>query len=258
MGKSGTQPPHFEGEEALQHVIEKRVQGVAAKTEIHGEEVPGHISAAADTARDMAILLLLIWAILPQLQLAREHLLLLLAGISAGWLAWKVGRSAWIGWSRLERLHRLIEQERYEIEHHRGQEREELVAMYQLKGFEGQLLDDVVDVLMADQDRLLRVMLEEELGLTLEVYEHPLKQAAGALLGGVGALGLAFVGLFLWPAYGICLATALSLALGSYLTAAFADNRLLPAIVWNLALGALAYGIAHYVVALILVGRLYG
>ncbi len=35
---------------------------------------------------------------------------------------------------------------------------------------------------MADDNRLLRVMLEEELGLTLEAYEHPLKQAFGALL----------------------------------------------------------------------------
>ena len=58
-------------------------------------------------------------------------------------------------------------EERFEIAHHRGQEKEELTELYALKGFKGELLDQVINVLMADDNRLLSVMLEEELGLEL-------------------------------------------------------------------------------------------
>ena len=88
-----------------------------------------------------------------------------------------------LGWARLERLHRIVEEERYEIENHRQQEREELKELYRAKGFQGKLLDEVVDVLMADGERLLKVMVEEELGLSLQSQEHPLKQGAGSALG---------------------------------------------------------------------------
>ena len=78
---------------------------------------------------------------------------------------------------------RLLEEEKWEIEHNRNQEKVELKVLYRAKGFEGKLLDDVVDVLMADDKRALHIMLKEELGMTLEAYEHPLKQSLGALLG---------------------------------------------------------------------------
>ena len=70
--------------------------------------------------------------------------------------------------------------------------------MYEQKGLSGDLLDQVIEVLMADDNRLLRVMLEEELGLTLESYEHPLKQAAGAGLGVLSAFLGAVLGFFMW------------------------------------------------------------
>jgi hypothetical protein len=108
-------------------------------------------------------------------------LFLMLSLFSFGWAVWKTGRSALLGWGRMERLHRLIEEERWEIQHHRAQERRELGEMYRAKGFDGKLLEEVLDVLMSDDNRLLKVMLEEELGLTLEAYEHPLRQAIGAL-----------------------------------------------------------------------------
>ena len=88
-----------------------------------------------------------------------------------------------LGWSRLERLHRVIEEERWEIEHHRPQEREELRALYAAKGLRENSSMRSIEVLMADDNRLFQVMLEEELGLTLEAYEHPLKQAFGAFFG---------------------------------------------------------------------------
>ena len=93
------------------------------------------------------------------------------------------GKGRFLGWSRLNRLNQLIAQEHAEIQHSRENEQIELMEIYRAKGFEPPLLDQVVQVLMADENRLLTVMLEEELGLRLEEYEHPLKQGLGAFLG---------------------------------------------------------------------------
>lgn len=230
---------HFEDKDALAHVVEKRIEGIVSLSESHGTETPGHISAGADSLRETALVLLLVWLFFPSAYA--------LVAFGLGWFAWKTGRSAWLGWARLERLHRLIEQEKYEIEHHRPQEREELVALYRAKGFQGQLLDDVVDVLMADQDRLLNVMLEEEMGLTLQAYEHPIKQCLGAAIGAFISLALS-IGLFLLlPNYGIPIAAIVLIAAGAGASAISDKNRVIPAIVWNLSIAALSFGIGYFI-----------
>lgn len=210
---------HFEGKDPLEHLKDARLKGQAASAEIHGVELPGSISAACDAAKETAFLILLLQgvAIIPVL---------------AGWCLWKVGRSAILGWARLERMHRLIEEERYEIEHHRAQEKEELRALYAAKGFQGKLLDEAVEVLMADDNRLLMVMLQEELGLTIESLEHPLKQAAGAGIGVLIACGLIFAPSPYAPFALIGLAAAVA--------ARASSNRVIPAVIWNGAVATLA------------------
>lgn len=232
------QPSHFKGKDAIQHVAEKQAEGMLSSAEIHGTEVPGHIGSFADSVRDTVVVLFLIVAINQN-----YHSLLFLL---LGWTAWKAGRAAWLGWSRLERLHRVLEQEKWEIDHNRPQERDELTELYRAKGFEGKLLNDVIDVLMADGDRLLRVMVEEELGLSLKRLEHPIKQGFGAFLGALipGALLLA-IGHFSSPLIFV-LSGFLIIGLASALLAHYARNRLIPAIVWNLAIAALALGITYY------------
>lgn len=237
---------HFKGKDALQHVIDARLKGKMASAEVHGTELPGHVSAAADSAKETALILLILWTLLG----SASHWFMLV--FIAGWLIWKVGRSAILGWSRLERLHRVIEEERWEIEHHRPQEKEELRALYAAKGFSGKLLDEAVEVLMADDNRLLQVMLEEELGLSLESYEHPLKQAAGAFVGVVGAALVLSFGLFALPAWGPALCAAVLIALSAGTTAQLEKNRPLPSIVWNLAIAALAAGAASFLAEIIL------
>ncbi len=237
---------HFKGKDALQHVIDARIKGKAASAEVHGTELPGHISAAADAAKETALILLILWTLLG----SGAHWLMLV--FISGWLVWKVGRSAILGWSRLERLHRVIEEERYEIEHHRPQEKEELRALYAAKGFSGKLLDEAVEVLMADDNRLLQVMLEEELGLNLESHEHPLKQASGALVGVIGAALVMSFGLFALPNWGAAVCAALVIALSAGTTAQLEKNRPLPAIVWNLAIALLAAGTAYFLSEIIL------
>ena len=78
-------------------------------------------------------------------------------------------------WFALQGHHKKMIDEKNEIDTNRAQEREELEALYRLKGFEDPLLTDVIDTLMSDSNQLLKVMLEEELGLTLNRLNHPLK-----------------------------------------------------------------------------------
>lgn len=239
-------PLHFKGKEAIEHVIEARIKGKAASAEIHGAELAGHYSAAADAAKETALILLVVWTLFSEFQIPTLYLRAISLSFIVGWLFWKVGRSAILGYSRLERLHRLIEEERWEIEHHRPQEREELKALYAAKGFKGKLLEESIDILMADDNRLLQVMLEEELGLSLESYEHPLKQALGACAGVlIASVGLAFAS-FLLPWWGTALVAALIVGSSAGIVAHLERNKPLPAIVWNVANAALASGVAFF------------
>jgi hypothetical protein len=226
---------HFEGKSVLEHLKAARAKGALATAEIHGAETPGYLSAGADAARDSAASLLLIWIIFPS-QSSLFYLFMI------GLLIWKAGRSALLGWARLERLHRLIEEERWEIEHHREQEKQELTEMYRAKGLQGKLLEETIATLMADDNRLLRVMLEEELGLALEAYEHPLKQSFGAAIGVIFSCLLFLIGLYLspWPF------SLLSIAIASFLIAKIEQNRKIEAIIWNLAVVLLAAGAVYF------------
>ncbi|HLF65746.1 MAG TPA: VIT1/CCC1 transporter family protein [Saprospiraceae bacterium] len=67
--------------------------------------------------------------------------------------------------------------EYWEIEHMPDQEREEIREIYRAKGFEGELLDRVVDVICADKERWVDVMMKEELGL---IKEHKSPFTIGA------------------------------------------------------------------------------
>ncbi len=244
---------HFKNKDPLHHVLDKRAEGVNSFSETHGAELPGHLSAGADAARETALVLLLLTTALTFISTPYVMLLKLLVTFFCAWLAWKTGRSAWLGWARLERFHRLVEQEKYEIEHNRAQEQEELKALYRAKGFEGPLLDEVVAVLMADENRLLKVMVEEELGLTLHTHEHPLKQAWGAALGTFTAGLCCFIGVTLFPPlYGMLIASLIVIGGASLLSARHEKNAWIPAVVWTLSLGTLAFGMMHFILKMLI------
>lgn len=242
---------HFKGKDAIDHVIEAQARGIISATEVHGIEAPGHLSAACDAARETSILLSLTWIVLKTLNLPSSHTMIILAILACGWLLWKGGRSSWLGWFRLERLHRILEQERYEIEHHRTQERDELRVLYAHKGFEGKLLEEVLDVLMADNDRLLKVMVEEELGLSLASYEHPLKQGLGAAAGVFISTMICLLLLALWSKLGMLVGSAIVIAISSGINAHLTANKRIPAIVWNLGIAALAVGAVYFLLELV-------
>ena len=237
---------HFQGKSSIEHVAEAQVEGILSSAEIHGTEIPGHLSAGADAARDMAVFLLLIGVLLHYSQISHQEIFFLLTFLACGWCVWRTGRSAWLGWYRLERLHRILEQEKWEIEHNRLQEKEELMALYGAKGFEGQLLEDVVAVLMADSERLLRVMIEEELRLSLHSQEHPLKQSLGAFLGSLATSVFIGIGFLIEPKYGFILGAFVSIAISAAISARFIGNRLVPAIIWNAGIASLALGFTYF------------
>lgn len=95
-----------------------------------------------------------------------------------------------------------LERERFEIEHHLEDEIEEVRALYEAKGFREPVLSQVVDTLASDEDRLLKVMMEEELGLSMHHVHHPLLVGLWNF-GGSFAAGLALAGppLLLPPIY---------------------------------------------------------
>lgn len=240
---------HFGGKEPLEHLEEKRAETARFQAEIHGENLPSNILFCAEATYETAFLLCLLWILLGPLSLKFSAFLLIMALSAIGIIVWKSIRSALIGWNKLERLHKLIEQEKYEIEHHRGDEKEELRALYQAKGFEGKLLDDVVEVLMADQDRLLKVMLEEELGLTLEAFEHPLKQAVGTLFGSLCAAMISIGAFILFPSFGTPLACFLIIGGISLWTAYLEKGNIIARVVWGLASAFVALGIVYEIVS---------
>lgn len=237
---------HFHGKSPLQHMVEVQAEGKISSAEVHGAETPGFLFAALDAARDIAIALLLISLILSYFEFVPPQAFIVLFAFSAGFIVWKIGRAAWLSWSRLERLHRVMDEERREIEQNRAQEREELKALYNAKGFQGKLLDEVVDVLMADGDRALRVMLEEEMGFRLEENEHPLIQGLGA---GAGALISAIIVLLATLSSSHIvqfLAVALIFGVSCYITAKREHNKVIPAVVWNAGLALFAYLIVFF------------
>jgi hypothetical protein len=230
---------HFEGKSVADHLREARTKGAVAAGEIHGSEMAAHLAAATDSSKEMAVLLALLGG---TLFLFSSPMVLLLV-IAGGWTVWKTGRSAFLGWAKLERLHRLMEQERWEIENNREEEKMELTALYRAKGLSGKLLEQVIDVLMADDNRLLRIMLEEELGLTLESYDHPLKQAAGAFTGCILGALFGLLGFWIAGISGLLLGALSVFVAASFLRAKAEKNKALTAVVWSLAIAFLSFGV---------------
>lgn len=169
---------HIKEKTVIEHLAKARQKGYLASVELHNYGFSSKLFSFIDSFRDGILLFALIL-------LSVSYMIW---PVAIGFCLWKGLKITLQGFNRLERLHFLVKEEKYEIEHHRDEEREELMAIYEAKGFKGPILDEVVSTLMADDNRLLQVMLEEEMGVSFETLEHPVTTGLMSSLGGFCSL----------------------------------------------------------------------
>ena len=83
---------HFKGKSIPEHLKEARKKGAIASAEVHGTEMAGHIGALADSAKETAFYLLILWAILVQLALPFSQICFVLILFSCALVIWKGGK----------------------------------------------------------------------------------------------------------------------------------------------------------------------
>lgn len=240
---------HFQGKSAGEHLKEALLKGRRVQEHTHTPPLPTHLFCMAEGIKELLVLFLFTFLATFTFPQITSWLPTVMGALTLFWALYKGFTASLVGFEKLGRMHKLVEEEKHEIKHNRSQEREELTAMYKLKGFEEPLLTQVIDVLMADDHRLLMVMLEEELGLQLESEEHPIKQGLFACIGTfiVGSL-ITTASLFLPH---MVLFTLLSLALlaTAIFSAKVQSTKKTPNVIWQLAIAALALSLSHIVIS---------
>ncbi|GAB2778993.1 VIT1/CCC1 transporter family protein [Salinimicrobium soli] len=149
--------------------------------------------------------------------------------------------------------HRQVEY--WEIENLRDREVQEIREIYEAKGFKGELLEKVVDVITADKDVWVDTMMKEELEM-VKSDKAPYKTAgvtfmSFVIVGSVPLLSYFFADsgpgiqaqLFLYS----CILTAVALAIVGSLKSIVNEKNILIGIGETLLLGGLAAILAYYV-----------
>ncbi|MCC8358490.1 VIT1/CCC1 transporter family protein [Salinimicrobium sediminilitoris] len=145
--------------------------------------------------------------------------------------------------------------EYWEIENLREKEIEEIREIYAAKGFKGDLLEQVVDVITADKDVWVDTMMKEELEM-VKSDKAPYKTAgmtfvSFVVVGSVPLLSYVFTGsgpsiqddLFLYS----CILTGVALAIVGSLKSFVTEKNILFGIFETLLLGGLAAFLAYFV-----------
>jgi len=222
----------------------KLAKKVVCFSDFKEEEIPKHIIHFAIGAKEFCILFLVIFVVLTNLELSLFPFLLIFA---FSLFFFKIFIVAFSSWSKFERLHKIIEDKKWHIEHQRDEEKKELEAIYKAKGFSHKLLHDVIDTLSSDDNRLLQVMLEEEMGISLGSFIHPIKQAFGSALGMIFASILFVIFYFLLP-LNICffLAAVVILVTSSIISSKFERTKTSKEIIWDLAIAIVIVLITHF------------
>lgn len=146
--------------------------------------------------------------------------------------------------------------EYWEVDNIPEKEKEEIRDIYRTKGFEGQILDEIVETITADRDRWVDVMMKEEL-LMSEESKSPWA------MGGVTFLSFLLFGfipllVFVLNYFGILedsedlflyssVLTGLVFILIGYLKAIVNATKVLRSILETFLLGAAAAGLAYWV-----------
>lgn len=145
--------------------------------------------------------------------------------------------------------------EYWEIEHLREKEIEEIREIYEKKGFKGELLEQVVAVIISDKDVWVDTMMKEELEM-VEETKTPIRSASMTfisflLIGFIpilayvfqGLLGIASAQLFLYSS----ILTGVALSIVGYLKSIVTEKNKLIGIAETLLLGGIAAALSYYV-----------
>jgi vacuolar iron transporter family protein len=104
-----------------------------------------------------------------------------LAGMAAGAFSMAAGEYVSVS-SQNELVESEVAKERYELEHNAESEREELAAMYRLRGVDPDLADEVARQLSVNPDQALHLHVQEELGVAHDDLPSPELAAAASLI----------------------------------------------------------------------------
>ena len=144
--------------------------------------------------------------------------------------------------------------EYWEVENMPEIERQEILDIFKAKGFEGQLLEQVTNVICADKDRWVDMMMKEELGMIKE-QRSPIKIGAVTFISFLilGSIPLiVYVADFVFPFKGdlfafACLLTFLAFTVVGYLKSYITQTSVWKGILETLLLGISAAGVAYFV-----------
>jgi VIT1/CCC1 family predicted Fe2+/Mn2+ transporter len=148
--------------------------------------------------------------------------------------------------------HRRIEY--WEVENIPEAEKEEVREIYREKGFKGELLEQVVEVITADKDRWVDVMMTDELGMMRE-SKSPLA-IGGVTFTAFVTVGLVPIFIYVWDFLvgyegnlflASCLMTGLAFFIVGLLKTYVTRTSRLKGILETLLLGAVAAGVSYFV-----------
>ncbi|MTI23000.1 hypothetical protein E1176_18360 [Fulvivirga sp. RKSG066] len=145
--------------------------------------------------------------------------------------------------------------EYWEIENLREKEIEEIREIYQAKGFEGKLLEQVVEVITSNDDVWVDTMMKEELEMTKD-DKTPVRTAIATflsfnLIGIIPLLSYVVAATFDLAQDNLfmisCLATASAMIIIGYLKSRVTEKPWIKGVLETLALGGLAAFLAYFV-----------
>jgi vacuolar iron transporter family protein len=157
--------------------------------------------------------------------------------------------------SSIEQYEKQRKKEIWEIENLPEVEKEEIREIYRAKGFEGELLEKIVDVITSDKERWLDAMMKEELEMVPE-KKPPIKTAAVTFISFI-IIGFIPLITYVWefvsgtnlsdPFLITSILTGIAFLLIGYLRAIVNNTGKLKGILWTLFLGGAAAAVAYYV-----------
>ncbi len=144
--------------------------------------------------------------------------------------------------------------EYWEVENLPEEEVEEVRKIYAAKGFEGELLEQVVAVIIADKDRWVDVMMKEELGM-IEEKKSPFT------MGGVTYISFVTIGIipliiYVWdyvgeypydPFIGTCVLTGVGFTFIGFMKTYVTQTSVWRGVLETVVLGAIAALVSYFV-----------